>query len=400
MTMKTVTSAALGCAIAFSGCGGGSSASEPASMTGQFLDSAVQGLSYSCSSDANGTTDADGAFTCNTGDTVTFSLNGYTLGSVRADAFITPESLYPGDAAKATDVAQLLQTLDSDGNPNNGITIDSRSDAYRALAGVDVAVGQADFDSAMASYIGVALVDEATANAHMAMTVRNVENGAGRVTENSIVAVMKHVSPSLCQVQDPYTMEYEGYSDYADFLEAGGSVGLHYYSGAKRCDDYVSAAFCQEQDFADMGGGMSGTGSCVQVVTFPDGTAGTDDNGVDTGDGSTQNSGGLAWFASSTELTSPVNALAACDAKGARLPTAQELRDAFQAGLEGFGISPEYNDENPYISADTVTDNMLRYKIVVYRTGWDYSDPDMLKYTYGDNAGEYQSNAGYVRCVK
>jgi len=284
MTTKIVTSAALGCVIALSGCGGGSNASEQTKMTGQFLDSAVQGLGYRCSSDGNGTTGANGDFTCNTGDTVTFNINGFEIGSVRAGAFITPKTLYPNDAAKATDVAQLLQTLDSDGNPNNGITIDSHSQSYQALSGAEVALGQADFDTAMASYIGIALVDETTADAHMALTVRNVENGAGTVNENSVVVVMNGVSESVCRTQDPYTQRYEGYTDFADFLNAGGSVGLNYYSGPKRCNEYASAAFCQEQDFADTPGGVSGTGSCVQVVTLPDKPA---SDGNSTGDDTT-----------------------------------------------------------------------------------------------------------------
>lgn len=400
MHIKMLTAPLILGLFTFTGCGGGgSSSSEPTSITGQFLDSAVQGLSYICSSGGSGTTNANGEFTCNAGDTVTFSVNGFEIGSAQAGTVITPKTLYPNDSAKATDVAQLLQTLDSDGNPNNGITIDMQSQAYQALAGAQVALGQVDFDSAMTSYIGVALVDEATANAHMELTIQNVENGAGAVNSNSLVVVMNNVAESVCQSQDPYTQSYEGYTDFADFLSAGGSVSLDYFNGSKSCSEYSVAAFCQEQDFANVPGGVSGTGSCVEVVTFPTGTTGqsSSDGGSSSSDSSTQTNGDLEWLASSTEKTSPRDAIATCEEQGARLPTADEFFQAFKDGVAGFDVDAT-DTWNVFITADTYTDNMLRYKTVVYQAGLDYSNETSV--TYGDGAGEWQGNAGYVRCVK
>lgn len=386
--MKTTIamSMALGSVIAFSGCGGGSSSSEPTSITGQFLDSAVQGLNYSCSSGSNGTTSANGEFTCDTGDTVTFSINGYEIGSVQAGTVITPKNLYPNDSAKATDVAQLLQTLDSDGNPNNGITIDAQSQAYQALDSAQVALGQTDFDSAMASYIGIGLVDEATANAHMELTVQNVENGAGTVNGNSVVVVMNNISESVCQAQDPYTQSYEGYTDFADFLNAGGSVGLNYYSGLKSCNEYASAAFCQEQDFSNVPGGVSGTGSCVQVVTFPDGTP-SDDNSTDdnsTGD-ETVDSSTLTFEAYTSEFKPLLLSLAEntllfqyLDYSNSKITEMSQLYSAME-------LAPRIADTLYSIAGNPSVEGMNKYDNTINHTIYQFAQTTLTQTSYSNN---------------
>lgn len=153
-----------------------SSAPSGSMMNGRFLDSAVQGLDYNCSSGTAGTTDVNGGFSCRAGDTVTFSVNGYVIGSGIMSEIMTPASLYaPEESSAVLNVTQLLMTLDSDGNPDNGITIDPDSPAAKALAGADVDTHQADFDSAIVSYIGIPLVDEDTAVNHLYGTLE--QNG-------------------------------------------------------------------------------------------------------------------------------------------------------------------------------------------------------------------------------
>ena len=165
----------LGTFLLLTACGGGggsSSSGTPVTgtVTGQFIDAAVAGLSYSCSSGKSGVTDTNGRYTCDQGDTVTFSINGFVIGSATASDVITPDSL-TSDTAQALNVAQLLQTLDADGDPSNGISIaqsGTQYDAMATMASDNVSLAQGDFDTTAAAYLGVTnLVDETTAQAHL-----------------------------------------------------------------------------------------------------------------------------------------------------------------------------------------------------------------------------------------
>lgn len=121
-----MTRIALTCALAatLAACGGGSGT---AAKTGYFIDSAVQGLQYK-SGTLTGFTDANGAFQYEEGQPVTFSIGSLELGSVT----VTHSRVFPVDLIagakdethpKVSLMAQVLQTLDSDGDASNGITI-------------------------------------------------------------------------------------------------------------------------------------------------------------------------------------------------------------------------------------------------------------------------------------
>lgn len=99
----------------------------PASLTGTFVDSAVSGLDYQGSETAAGLTDQLGQFTYRQGETVTFNIGDLLLGAATGAEQMTPLSI-TSDAVSAQDrrVSNkliLLQTLDADGDLNNGIQI-------------------------------------------------------------------------------------------------------------------------------------------------------------------------------------------------------------------------------------------------------------------------------------
>lgn len=94
-------------------------------FNGIFLDSPVEGLSYSTAT-LDGLTDADGTFQYKFNETVTFSLCGVVLGSATGADLITPVDLVDGGTTEnqtVINIACLLQSLDADGNNNNGIQI-------------------------------------------------------------------------------------------------------------------------------------------------------------------------------------------------------------------------------------------------------------------------------------
>ncbi len=115
------------------GCGGGSGGdssdntpNQATPTTGQFIDSPVQGLRYQTATQS-GTTDELGTFQYLEGETIIFRLGTLELGQAPGEETITPVDLVEGatDSSNAAvvNICRLLQTLDDDGNPDNGITI-------------------------------------------------------------------------------------------------------------------------------------------------------------------------------------------------------------------------------------------------------------------------------------
>jgi len=136
--------------LLISACGGGSSGNpaqitneidsdtqqeqtESANLqTGRFVDSAVSGLQYETATQS-GVTDADGSFSYQTGESITFSIGGISL------------------PARVMNLARLLQTLDTDGDPINGITISDAANASAAGLNVDFSSNQ--FDSQVVNLV-------------------------------------------------------------------------------------------------------------------------------------------------------------------------------------------------------------------------------------------------------
>ncbi|MDH5551715.1 MAG: adhesin [Nitrosomonas sp.] len=87
------------------------------------LGTKVAGVSYSASSGKSGITDEDGTFEFNHGDTIEFKLGGLDLGKVPASPVVTPVTLADGNENKLQNILILFQSLDSDGDPSNGISI-------------------------------------------------------------------------------------------------------------------------------------------------------------------------------------------------------------------------------------------------------------------------------------
>jgi hypothetical protein len=111
-----------------SACGGGGGETTSDAMTGAFVDSPVSGLHYVTDS-LEGTTDAQGRYHYRAGEIVEFSLGGVTLGQAGAAATVTPSDLTGHGLAdmdsRSRNMLRLLQTLDEDCNPSNGITINA-----------------------------------------------------------------------------------------------------------------------------------------------------------------------------------------------------------------------------------------------------------------------------------
>lgn len=126
--IKTIgtTLSALALGLTLAACSGSGKA--PTTQTGQLVDAAVQGANYKATpSGLSGVTDANGNYSYQTGDKVVFSFGNIVFPEVDATGTVTPLTL-----AGTTDInnqivvniARFLQSLDDNGNPDDGIVID------------------------------------------------------------------------------------------------------------------------------------------------------------------------------------------------------------------------------------------------------------------------------------
>ena len=124
---------ACGALLALAGCGGGGSSGDAPIQSGVFTDSAVAGLSYTTSSGLSGVTDQEGRFQFREGDKVIFKLAGVTIGEATGATILTPAHISEEgeEGNRFTNLLILLQTLDSDGDPSNGIGLPANVDGIR-----------------------------------------------------------------------------------------------------------------------------------------------------------------------------------------------------------------------------------------------------------------------------
>lgn len=166
------------------GSGGGSTV-----KTGQFVDSPVQGLDYYIDSVKAGTTNAAGEFTYPSGKSVTFRVGNVTLGTTTgADlSTVTPADLTV-DPASLTNILVLLQSLDSDANPANGITIPAAR-AAALTTSLDLSASGTTLASVQASLPSLALVSSSAANSHFVSSVvsnAKVSSEVSRVADSVV----------------------------------------------------------------------------------------------------------------------------------------------------------------------------------------------------------------------
>ncbi len=161
-TMGRITWTALGSVtLLLAACG--SSDDETPVVAGRLLDAAVEGVQYSASpSGLSGRTSASGGFSCKHGDKLTFSIGGLQLGSANCLETLTVAEL-AGTTALSEPRLQnrllLLQALDEDDEPGNGIRIPSA--VAEALAGktLDFSATAEAFDGALKALLPAGVND-------------------------------------------------------------------------------------------------------------------------------------------------------------------------------------------------------------------------------------------------
>jgi subtilisin family serine protease len=116
------------------GCGssGSSSSTNNSSSslaTGIFIDSKVQGLHYTTSTQS-GYTNSNGQFQYLAGEKVNFYIGNIFIGSSLGQSVLTPIDIVSNgniDNIKVLNIARVLQSFDSDKDPSNGISLVSQA---------------------------------------------------------------------------------------------------------------------------------------------------------------------------------------------------------------------------------------------------------------------------------
>ena len=203
----------VGCGGGYGGGGGDNyddnndddnSDNTPQMLMGVLLDSPISGMQY-ITATQSGQTNAQGIFQYMSGETITFSIGDIEFPSVTTEATITPYDLAGTfDTGNITliNMVRLLQSLDMDGNPDNGIAI--TDDAHLAATGASIDFSSPTFDSDMdvvnlvanSGSVNTSLVDGNTAIAHL---VANINPGTG----------CAYTHQSIGYVADLSTVAYE-----------------------------------------------------------------------------------------------------------------------------------------------------------------------------------------------
>src|SRR5690554_3669381 len=188
----------LATSLAVAACGGGGGSSkknhtnpddgnDPTVQTGIFVDSPVAGISYKTETQS-GVTSAFGEYNYLPGEKVTFFIGGLEFPPVTASGIVTPADIANGKTTLQTNILQILQTLDADGDPSNGITI--REDAAEHFIGAELKLEDESFDTEVAGILKnidekLVLVDEDKANEHFGQTLRSMLLGSWVYSEGA-----------------------------------------------------------------------------------------------------------------------------------------------------------------------------------------------------------------------
>jgi hypothetical protein len=198
MVQKILLGSALTAAFILTGCGSSSDPVETTtstltttdttsstSTTGYLVDSAVINADYDCiaDNDYNKTTGADGAFSCQNMSQVRFRIGELVLGEITglpADGYVMPQDL-AGVAREGTlmdpsvtALAQLLQSLDEDQDPTNGIVI---PDHIKAV--LDNETFNPDDVTVYLAEASVPVVSTTQAQSHLRETLQTIQGGGG-----------------------------------------------------------------------------------------------------------------------------------------------------------------------------------------------------------------------------
>ncbi|GAA4087562.1 hypothetical protein [Zhongshania borealis] len=260
-------------------CGGGGSSSNGSTntQTGRFLDSPVANIGYRTET-LEGVTNSLGEYDYVEGETVTFFIGDLEFPPVNAAKTVTPLDLAGSDDTSnstVVNILRLIQTLDEDGNPENGITINNTAKGQAAQ--VDFELSKADFESSPAvtnlvansGSSNSALISENDAIAHFENTLRD----EGLIADLSFDA---NTLPGAYDVVGASDGDFAGTHRYT--FKVNGTVDIVYHDGTADTESWS----------VNDDGQLVFSGSIADVFTLTSGSqsSGNMDLVIDDADGS------------------------------------------------------------------------------------------------------------------
>lgn len=192
-------------ALAINGCGssdeggddGGQRGNNNSPRTGVFLDSPVANIRYITASQS-GFTDSEGQYQFIPGETITFSIGGMELPTLLASGLITPLNIFNTtdvNDPRVTNLLRLLQTLDTDGNPNNGISISDTAHSTAAELSIDFSSSSFDTDVetliSNSGSVTTTLLDSSTAVDHFNSTLASISLTTERLSNVALKPIQE-----------------------------------------------------------------------------------------------------------------------------------------------------------------------------------------------------------------
>jgi len=236
-----------------SACGGGGGSSEsvapavvaapvvtPTTYTGIFIDSPVENLRYKTDS-GSGATNAAGEFNYQIDEAITFSLGDVEFPSAMASEFVTPLNIFATEDINQTSVVnmlRLLQSLDIDGDANNGIQISEVS--HELATGTMIDFSSDEFEQQVADLVSMSngyyaqLISVDQAVYHFQLSLENLngqtmaacEKTHTKIGYNGLFSTRAHNVAGQATIIDDCTIEISNF-DYD-----GGGPEVYFY-GAK-----------------------------------------------------------------------------------------------------------------------------------------------------------------------
>ncbi|MCF6331206.1 MAG: cadherin domain-containing protein [Sulfurimonas sp.] len=232
----------------FTGCSdrdNNDKSTEPAvtTHTGYLVDNLVGGVSYSTDS-FSGLTDSNGTFSYTSDDTnIIFyigdlQISDFNLSNMNSDGFVLPSDMVGVDRNNTRNttgirILQVLQSLDDDGNPDNGIIItqEIRDALTTAVDLFDPNVPLVDIQTILAS-LGKTLVSEEEVVEHYEKILRdnfgiNVDTISPLFTSSASVSVDENQTSALTLIAtDSSTITYSISTADSDSFDINSSSGV------------------------------------------------------------------------------------------------------------------------------------------------------------------------------
>ncbi|MGQ0599009.1 hypothetical protein [Aquabacterium sp.] len=252
--------ASLAVPIILSGCGGGGGGEQQqttsTTTTGKYIDSPVAGLTYETATQS-GVTDAQGRFQYQPGEQVRFRLYGQEVSMAPAQSVMTAND--SGSTTlnidKTINLLRFLQTIDTDNDPSNGITLPTVSNGFTLNINFDQDIFAFESDSAVTAFL----------SAH----------ASGRSLV-SVASAMSHFHSSLASASDDVILQLAGRTATSTTTTSncpGQQAVLHYTFGSTSVSATGESRFNYTVDPTT---GTPGTCTVGQNLSDPSDTVPTD----------------------------------------------------------------------------------------------------------------------------